>query len=40
MEMRSRCKRNGGNTAWIGCLARGEEEDKEKRENYSAGTYV
>lgn len=37
MEMRSRCKMNGENTAWIDCLARGEEEEKERRESYSAG---
>jgi hypothetical protein len=34
MEMRYRWRINGENTAWIDCLARGEEEEKERRESY------
>jgi phosphoenolpyruvate carboxylase len=34
MEMPSRWKWNGENSAWIDCLARGEEEEKERRESY------
>ncbi|KAJ9492421.1 hypothetical protein VN97_g839 [Penicillium thymicola] len=34
MAMRSRWKWNGENTVWIESLARGEEEEKERREPY------
>jgi hypothetical protein len=34
LEMQSRWKWNGENSAWIDCLARGEEEEKERGESY------